>query len=142
VRLTKDFERCEFDCHDGALLPDDLLPNVHRLCMDVLQPIRDAWGHPLIVVSGWRTHAWNARVGGAAASKHLTAEAADIRPLSPRDVPLVLALINDMRLAGTLPKLSGLGVYPRWIHVDVGRTTVAGKLRRWTGLGIGSEPSA
>lgn len=137
MKLSENFSREEFDCHDGSEVPDNLLPNLHKLVLQVLQPLRTAWGQPLQVVSGYRSPAWNERVGGAANSTHLTAEGADIRPLDPRDVPVLLATLQDMRARGQLPKLGGLGVYKGWLHVDV---RWVGHVRRWTGKGVGSEP--
>ena len=44
----------------------------------VLQPVRDLWGKPVQVNSGYRCPALNKAVGGASASQHLTGKAADI----------------------------------------------------------------
>lgn len=139
MRLSAHFVREEFDCHDGVGVPDNLLPNLHRLVLEVLQPLRDAWRQPLQVVSGYRSPAWNERVGGAKNSTHLTAEGADIRPLDPRDVPMLLATVNDLRTAGLLQRLGGLGIYRGWLHLDARQV---GHLRRWVGQGVGSEPLA
>lgn len=35
---------------------------------------------PLVIISGYRTPAHNAAVGGAKASRHMTGDAVDIRP--------------------------------------------------------------
>lgn len=53
---------------------------IRRLVTDVLDPLRERWGGPIIVSSGYRSHALNERVGGAAASYHLTGCAADVYP--------------------------------------------------------------
>ncbi len=44
----------------------------------VLDPLREAWGRPIAVSSGYRCPALNRAVGGAARSQHLTGQAADI----------------------------------------------------------------
>ena len=44
----------------------------------VLDPLRRAWGKPILVNSGYRCPALNNAVGGKASSQHLRGEAADI----------------------------------------------------------------
>jgi len=136
-QLTRSFKLAEFECHDGTDVPPELVPNVRRLCEQVLQPIRDRWG-ALIVISGYRTAAYNTRVGGAKKSTHLTGEGADIRPSKFADVEELHKDILKMHAEGRLPALGGLGLYRGWVHVDI-RKAADGHLRRWTGRGVGSE---
>ena len=56
------------------------MKNLERLVSRVLDPLREAWGSPIIVTSGYRCPALNARVGGVKTSYHLRGMAADIRP--------------------------------------------------------------
>ncbi|MGM9804036.1 MAG: D-Ala-D-Ala carboxypeptidase family metallohydrolase [Muribaculaceae bacterium] len=49
-----------------------------RLVENVLDPLREAFGSPIYVNSGYRCAALNAAVGGVAKSQHLRGEAADI----------------------------------------------------------------
>lgn len=137
MRLSAYFDSSEFDCHDGTDVPDELMGNLIRLG-ETLTHIRLAAGVPLAVISGYRTKAWNDRVGGAAGSAHLTAEAADVRPgrgMSPDELH---TLILAHHKQGRLPLIGGLGLYKTWVHVDV-RKAADGHLRRWTGKGVGSE---
>ena len=53
--------------------------NLSSLCLEVLQPLRDYVGRPIIVNSGYRTKVVNRLVGGVKNSQHLTGEAADLR---------------------------------------------------------------
>ena len=55
--------------------------NLELLTKCVLDPIREAWGSPIIVNSGYRCPELNALVGGAAYSYHMKGMAADIRPV-------------------------------------------------------------
>lgn len=137
--LTRSFSVEEFEGHDGQGVPLHMMGNLHDLAFMVLQPIRDKWAEPIYVVSGYRSPAWNARVGGASSSTHLTAEGADIRPANLEDVPRLFAFIFNMYQQGALSSLGGLGEYPRWTHVDI-RRLPTGRLRRWTGNSIGHEP--
>lgn len=54
------------------------------LVANVLDPLREAWGRPIVVNSGYRCPKLNRAVGGVARSQHTKGEAADIRTLSNR----------------------------------------------------------
>ena len=77
--------------------------------LDGLESLRAAVGGPLIINSGHRCAQWNARVGGAPASMHLTI-AADIR-LAGHDRHL---LRREAERAG----FTGLGLAHSFIHLD------------------------
>ena len=97
--------------------------------MDLLQRIRDHFGQPVTITSGYRTARHNAAVGGAAFSQHCYGRAADIRV---KEVAVdTLADYAETLLPGT----GGIGRYPEkkgracgWVHLDV-RAAKA----RWTG---------
>lgn len=135
--LAPNFYLDEFDCHDGTPVPSGLIPNLEDLARNVLRPIREAWGAPIIIVSGYRTNGHNKRVGGALTSTHLTGDGCDIRTVRQVDVQRLYALIEMLHGQGKLSALGGLGKYPGWVHVD---TRQVGHLRRWGGSGFGSEP--
>lgn len=59
-------------------IPDKLKGNVAALVDNVLDPLREAWGAPLTVTSGYRCPQLNKLVGGVATSQHTKGEAADI----------------------------------------------------------------
>ena len=54
--------------------------NLELLVSRVLDPLREAWGGPIIITSGYRSEELNARVGGVKYSYHTRGMAADIRP--------------------------------------------------------------
>lgn len=54
-----------------------VVANLKALCENVLQPLRDSLGCPVIVSSGFRCAELNKRIGGAANSGHLYGQAAD-----------------------------------------------------------------
>lgn len=47
---------------------------------NLLDPIREFYGHPIKVTSGYRCRALNSAVGGASNSSHMYGYAADIKP--------------------------------------------------------------
>lgn len=62
----------------------DIVAALERLVDNVLDPLREAWGAPIVVTSGYRCPKLNAAVGGAKGSQHTYGQAADIRTLSDR----------------------------------------------------------
>ncbi len=137
MKLSANFDSSEFSCHDGTAVPDELMDDVQLLVDGICQPVRDRAGE-LEVVSGYRTEAYNTKIGGAKKSMHVKARAADIKAKS-LSVKELHDLILEMKLAGKLPRLGGLGYYPgKWVHVDSYQAG-DGHLRRWTGGGIGAE---
>lgn len=145
LRIMRHFRPEEFDCHDGTDYPAEWISTRLADLVETLDVIREAWGGPLSVVSGYRSPAWNERVGGAKASQHAEGRAADIRPRPQLDenyadtVMRLHALILELYRTRKLPLLGGLGVYPRWVHVDCRERPADGHLARWRGAGVGSE---
>lgn len=137
--VTPHFRYDEFDCHDGQDVPDEAKPNIRRLCSDLLEVIREEWSAPVLIVSGWRSKAWNFKCGGAPASHHLTGEAADIRPVSLEAMGHLRGVVERMIAGGKLPALGGFGTYKNWLHVDVRQRMASGHVARWQGKGVGSE---
>ena len=64
--------------------PDEA-ENLKALVDNVLDPLRDWYGKPVYVNSGYRCPQLNRAVGGAADSQHLKGEAADITAGSPAE---------------------------------------------------------
>ena len=56
-----------------------VIENLKALCMEVLQPLRDYLGKPVVISSGYRSEEVNRAVGGVKGSQHLKGEAADIQ---------------------------------------------------------------
>lgn len=97
-----------------------------RLAVEVLQPIRDAWGQPIVVTSGYRCPKLNAAVGGVKGSQHLLGQAADIKATNPADNGKLFACIKRLVQAkkinvGQLIWEYGSKTNPRWVHVSLPR---------------------
>ena len=90
-----------------------------RATAAMLQVIRDHFGQPVIVNSGFRCAALNRAVGGSRRSQHLRGEAADIRVVG---VPLVD--VFDWVRQSDIPFgqliLEGITTEPTWIHISLG----------------------
>lgn len=59
-----------------------IVDNLTELATKVLQPIRNKYGKPIIVTSGYRCVTLNKAVGGATFSQHCQGQAADIKSVS------------------------------------------------------------
>ena len=71
--LTPHFSSHEFRCRDGSEHPIDC-----RL-LSMLEAVRCHFDAPVTIVSGYRSPAYNRKVGGARDSYHVKGMAADIR---------------------------------------------------------------
>ena len=65
--------------HGISNIPDvQSKQNLENLVNFVLDPLRKAYGKPIIVTSGYRCNKLNQLVGGSKTSQHCTGQAADI----------------------------------------------------------------
>jgi hypothetical protein len=74
--------------------------NIYRLVKNVLDPLRQAYGKPIYVSSGYRCPRLNAIVGGSPTSDHMTGCAADIQgtPRTPAESRRLFSLIQELGL--------------------------------------------
>ena len=116
MKISENFEWREFEqsptanAHKfiNAVTTSQVRDSIKALVHNVLQPLRNAWGEPLKVNSGYRNSQLNALIGGVPKSQHTKGEAADI------DAP------NPYKLA-ILAKQLGLPfdqmiLYPTFVH--------------------------
>lgn len=54
------------------------IENMKKLATNIFQPIRDHFGVPIFISSGYRSRQLNSRIGGSATSQHSSGEAIDI----------------------------------------------------------------
>ena len=91
--------------------------NLIALIENILDPLREAYGKPIIVTSGYRCQKLNSAVGGAKTSQHLTGEAADIR--SVEDTVSENKKLFDLIQKLNLPFDQLIDEYNlNWVHVS------------------------
>lgn len=114
--LSQHFKMSEFRPRDPKYRFVRISPELIRL----LEELRAAVGHPLLVNSGYRPKAYNASVGGASLSTHIDGLAADISCLQ---VPTSVLHQEADKLVGDR---GGVGYYPsqEFVHVDLRGTRV------------------
>lgn len=93
----------------------DDIRRMHYLMEKCLDPIREAWGNPIVVNSGYRSHALNVAVGGSPTSQHLTGEAADITTGSVAGNRQLFDIIQSIGVS--FDQLIDEDNY-RWIHIS------------------------
>lgn len=76
---------------NGASVADE--ERLRLLVEKVLDPLREKWGRPITVNSGYRSETVNRMVGGVPSSQHRIGEAADITAGSPEDNRLLAAML-------------------------------------------------
>jgi zinc D-Ala-D-Ala carboxypeptidase len=106
----------EIACHGTGKLV------IHSGFISRLDLLRSRYGHPLRLLSAYRSPYHNAKVGGAVFSRHLYADAGD------------LAIVGlDKWLIERLAKeegFTGFGYYHTFLHIDLGRQRHWGK-EKW-----------
>lgn len=102
--------------HPAPEIESFIRMNIMALVDQVLDPIREQWGVPVRITSGYRCKALNDLVGGKENSLHLTGRAADftIDGLSPSDCRRLACWCADHL------EFDQMIVYPkrRFIHVS------------------------
>lgn len=93
--------------------------NLTALVDKVLDPLREAWGQPIVVSSGYRCPKLNRAVGGVASSQHTLGQAADIHTVS--DKPSENKKLYDLIKNLELPVDQCINEYGyNWIHISYG----------------------
>ena len=119
----KYFTFTEFERSDTATkfaidntMPESAKKNVAELVDKVLDPLREAWGKPITVTSGYRCPELNKAVGGAKTSHHLSGMAADISTGNKADNRRLFELVQKLDLPFTqLIDESNFS----WVHISL-----------------------
>jgi hypothetical protein len=117
--LSKDFTLEEFIISQSAeRLGYDNTPdefecfNLSELCIEVLQPLRDLIGLPVIISSGYRSLEANAAIGGSHNSQHIEGQAADFT------IPGMSLEKVFNTIFKNLPYDQLIFEFGKWIHVS------------------------
>ena len=116
TNITKNFKVSEFSCHGSGCCST---VTIDTKLAEYLQNIRDHFGKPVTITSGYRCEKHNKAVGGATGSYHAKGQAADIvvSGVAPAEVAKYAESIG----------IKGIGLYEtnrdgHFVHVDT-RTT-------------------
>ena len=97
--------------------------NMVRLIETVLDPIRERYGSPLRISSGYRCKKLNDAVDGSKTSQHMKGEAADLIPAdgdTRRLFYLIKEMIDNKEIkCGQLIWEYGTKKAPKWVHISI-----------------------
>lgn len=118
AKISKNFTWEEFTKSDtakahhisNAITDWDVRDNIKTLVDNVLQPLRDAWGQPLFIKSGYRCKELNELVGGVETSQHRKGQAADVGCSDPY---ALAKLLLKMKLP-----FDQIVLYPTFLHIS------------------------
>lgn len=120
--ISKNFRLREFTASekakklgiDNTNVPDFAKNNIKELVYQILQPLRDATGKPIIINSGYRCLKLNSAVGGVPTSQHVYGQAVDmqVKGMTPYEVAKVVMELY-------LP-FDQMILYNNFIHISIG----------------------
>ena len=127
----------ELACRDGTPYPVIWRASRAVTLAATFEAVRALLGdHPIVILSGYRTEAYNATLEGAASkSQHVQGRALDIWHDALEPVT-VFTMLRHAQAQGFLPDLGGLGLYRSFVHVDVRPKPADGHLALWGGRGV------
>lgn len=112
-------ELCKSDTADELGIkntPDAVaIANMRELVENVLDPLREAWGGPITVNSGFRNKPLNIAVGGDTNSHHLYGMAADITVGTKDKNRKLFVMVQQLGLPFT-QLIDEYGY--RWVHIS------------------------
>ena len=123
MKLSKNFsleEMCRSNTASVRGLPNvpnaEQVKNLQHLCENVLQPLRDHLGKPVVINSGFRSQAVNMAVGGAKNSQHTKGEAADIKCKDyPYAKEIYTWIMDNLKFDQVILERKGKSV---WVHIS------------------------
>lgn len=112
TKLSTFFNSTEFDCHGNGCCSST---PINKKLVEYLNKIREHFGKPITITSGYRCPIHNKNVGGATGSRHSKGDAADIvvQGVAPRTVAQYAESIGIL----------GIGLYETkrdgyFVHID------------------------
>ncbi len=100
--------------------------NLHNLALHYLDPIREAWGSPITVSSGFRSEELNKIVRGSKTSSHLEGLAADLQPKKPTRenvktfFDFIVKFLKESELVWDQCYIENYAGKTWWVHLGIG----------------------
>lgn len=96
----------------------DVERNLTALVDNILDGVREIYGKPITVNSGYRCPELNKAVGGSTTSDHVKGFAADITCSNKKENAILFDIIKNTFIFDQLIWEKGNDQYPDWVHVS------------------------
>ena len=116
MKLTKNFNKSEFECKCGCEMPEDVSLEITKLSSQ-LQYIRDFVRQPIKITSGYRCESHNKSIGGVSNLQLILGRAADIQ-VENMTQPEVFDTIHTLTEHGHILQ-GGIRKYNTFTHYDI-----------------------
>ena len=128
----KYFTLKEFSHSDTAVslgidntIPKESVAKIEHLVHCVLDPLREQWGLPIRITSGYRCPELNEELNGVEDSYHMDGCAADISATDPARNVELMSLIRAMHLVGMISLTECyLGPKAKYIHIALDHVSI------------------
>lgn len=107
---------------------DEIIENLSEFTNEVLDKLREVWGSPIKVSSGYRCEELNKKVGGSKTSSHLKGYAADLVPMNGDIDGLVKCAIELSKTLNFDQIIDEYSKVAHWLHI--GYKNLKGQQRR------------
>ena len=113
---------------------EQVIERLRLVCVNILEPVREHYGRPVMVHSGYRSPAVNIAVGGSPTSQHVKGEAVDfhVSAYSVYEVALWISENLDydqLILENFVPGIKTSG----WVHCSFGNNNRGQDLTKFRG---------
>lgn len=107
--LSENFKVYEFMQNDGLEYLE-----IDKNIINSIQKIREHYGKPITITSGYRSKSYNESIGGASKSQHITGNAIDFKITGIKIVDIQNYIKENWKELG----ITGLGIYDNFTHID------------------------
>ena len=87
--------------------------------IDFLNPLREAWGSPIKVTSGYRCPKLNRAVGGSTSSVHMKGWAADLQPMNGKIKEFKTFVANYLKDKKFDQCIKEKSAFSEWVHIGL-----------------------
>jgi hypothetical protein len=123
MQISKNFNLTELISSETALRKkidntpsEEVVKNLLSLVLNVLQPLRDKYGKPINITSGYRSPKLNSAIGGAKNSQHCLGQAVDFT-VPKEDYKEVGGILQTLFVDQMIFEFGNEDA-PDWIHVS------------------------
>lgn len=93
--------------------------NLNDLVINVLDPLREAYGKPIRVTSGYRCARLNKVVGGVENSQHTKGQAADLQPIEYKDIDKFCKFVKEWCNTHEFDQcIIEVSKTTKWVHIS------------------------